>query len=427
MTEVRGLQSQGRADKPALSYDESKALAKHADPEVRRRLASRSDVQPEILYFLADDPSPEVRRALAANKLTPRQADLLLARDNDPVVRSDLAAKIARVAPDLSQMERDTIRKMTSSAMETLARDEVTRVRQVLSEALQDVVDAPPAVIRRLASDAELVVSGPILESSPVLTDEDLVEIICAPPAVGALTAIARRSTVNESVSDALAASDDVEAIAALLGNSSAQIREETLDDLVERSVNVTPWQAPLVHRPRLPAAAAKRLAQFVADSLIETLEQRDDLPAEALERVRQEAQRRLGEGNPDGDPQASPDGEAAYLARAARMQEGGQLTDATISAAVDRGEHRFVAAALVIRTEIPMRVIESVMAQKIARGITALAWKAGMTMAAATDLQKRCAKVPLALMVKPSAKGTFPMSETEMDWQLELMSNVAQ
>jgi uncharacterized protein (DUF2336 family) len=63
---------------------------------------------------------------------------------------------------------------MAYEALDALARDQVIRVRRILSEALKDVADAPPEVIRRLASDVELVVSGPVLQYSPVLTEEDL-------------------------------------------------------------------------------------------------------------------------------------------------------------------------------------------------------------------------------------------------------------
>ena len=64
-----------------LSYAEAKELAGNEDIEVRRNLAARTDIKPEILYFLAEDPDPEVRRRIAANKATPGHADLLLAAD----------------------------------------------------------------------------------------------------------------------------------------------------------------------------------------------------------------------------------------------------------------------------------------------------------------------------------------------------------
>ena len=57
-----------------------------------------------------------------------------------------------------------------------------------------------PEIIKGLALDDELVVSGPVLEFSPVLTDDDLLEIIEKGPVKGGLGAIARRSRVNEII-----------------------------------------------------------------------------------------------------------------------------------------------------------------------------------------------------------------------------------
>lgn len=90
---------QGNNKDQPLSYDQAKKMAQDKVENVRRDLASRTDVEPEILYFLAEDPSAEVRRRIASNKATPVPADLLLAKDADKEVRGDLAEKIALLAP----------------------------------------------------------------------------------------------------------------------------------------------------------------------------------------------------------------------------------------------------------------------------------------------------------------------------------------
>ncbi len=195
---------------------------------MRRTLARRPDLSPEILYFLADDPAPQVRRQIAGNDAAPAQADFHLAGDADPSVRGDLAQKIARLAPGLSSDEQDRLRRITYETLELLARDQITRVRQILAEALKDVAFAPPQVIRQLAHDSDLAVASPILEYSPVLSDEDLLEIIQGSPVTGALSAISRRRTVGPSIAEGIARTDDIDAIAILLANPSAQIREET-------------------------------------------------------------------------------------------------------------------------------------------------------------------------------------------------------
>ena len=77
-------------------YEKDKLLARDADLAVRRKLAARGDVRPEILYYLVQDEAAEVRRTIAANEATPHQADQLLARDKDASVRGELAQKIGR-------------------------------------------------------------------------------------------------------------------------------------------------------------------------------------------------------------------------------------------------------------------------------------------------------------------------------------------
>lgn len=112
-----------------ISYDTAKEMVRDGDPEVRRILATRDDLKPEILYFLAEDSEAAVRLAVANNLTAPRKADVLLAKDEDATVRGDLAGKIARLAPGLSPDEQDKARKATYETLEMLAKDQITRVR----------------------------------------------------------------------------------------------------------------------------------------------------------------------------------------------------------------------------------------------------------------------------------------------------------
>src|SRR3546814_13175291 len=89
-------------------------------------------------------------------------------------------------------------------------------------------------------------------------------------------------------VSEVGVAPTDVSAVAALRANDSAQIREETLELILDAAPSHEPWHEPLVQRPNLPGKAAKRIAGFVAASLLQRLAGRKDLPADALAEVRQ-------------------------------------------------------------------------------------------------------------------------------------------
>jgi uncharacterized protein (DUF2336 family) len=178
------------------AYKATRELARLDDPKVRCEVAARKDIKPEILFYLADDPSPEVRTEIARNPTTPIQVDLLLADHASQSVREGLALKLAGRLPDLSREEQEKASELTSDAMRILARGQTTHVRQVLAEALKDVAHAPTDVINRLARDAELSVCKPILEFSPVLTDDYLLDIILSDLVKGALGPISRRAHV---------------------------------------------------------------------------------------------------------------------------------------------------------------------------------------------------------------------------------------
>src|SRR5204862_5085 len=81
-------------------------------------------------------------------------------------------AKMVALVPEFAKEERKKVRQLSDKVLETLARDQAVKVRQIVAEALKDSVHAPLAVIHKLARDIEIQVAGPILEHSPLLTDE---------------------------------------------------------------------------------------------------------------------------------------------------------------------------------------------------------------------------------------------------------------
>ena len=412
----------GAKDGPP-SYEAAKDMASHEKLVVRSDLAVRTDVRPEILYFLAEDPVPEVRRLIAVNKAAPAQANLLLASDADQEVRCGLAEKIATLAPELSADERDKVRHITYRALETLARDQITRVRQILSDALKDVAGAPPEVIRQLARDVELVVAGPVLQFSPVLSDEDLLEIINSNPSSGSLGAISQRDGVAEPVADAIVFTESVEAVALLLANASAQIREETLDRVIDQAPDVEPWHEPLVFRPLLPKRTAAKLARFVAHNLLQALEEREDLDPEVLEEVRQVVERRLQEEPPETvETQISTTEEAMRMVK--ELQGAGKLEEPVIAEAVKSGDREFTMAALALRAGLNVEVVRSVVTNRSAKGMVAIAWKAKLSAKLAETLQQRLALVPQKDILK--AEGTdYPLDDDALEWQLDFIKDL--
>ena len=427
----------GLSANATLSYEETKELARHPSAKVRRSLANRQDVRAEVLYYLAEDDSPEVRRSIAVNANTPAQAYLLLAHDHDDTVRCDLALKISRLMPELNPDEHDRLQQTTYEVLEVLARDQLTKVRQILAETLKDVTAAPPGVIKRLAMDSEPSVAQPVLEFSPLLTDEDLLAIIKNLPVNGGLSAISRRKEVSSRVSDAVVATDDVSAITELLANPSAQIREETLDGLVEGSIRVEEWQSPLARRPLLPRNAVRKLATFVADSLLRELRNRNDLDPEILNEVTEIMHRRLGDDGEAAYGEAAVNSAATEVLDQAAMKMAAEETLQTVrqlhaddkldedrvAEALGTGNHDFVTLALALKSGVPKRVVDRVSSAQSAKGITALAWKAGFSMRFAVQLQTRFAHVGIGEVLNAKDGVDYPLSKDEMEWMIEFFA----
>ncbi|HVM85288.1 MAG TPA: DUF2336 domain-containing protein [Candidatus Binatia bacterium] len=410
-----------------IDYQNAKTLAANADPETRRRLAERGDLQPEILYFLAEDVDAEVRAAIAANLATPRHADRLLAEDADSDVRERLAHKIGRLAPKLSSEEREHIRELTLDVISILAADRAVRVRRVIAEALKDLTDAPVEVIQRLARDVEIEVAGPILESSPLLTDKELVSIIESKPIQGALEAIARRRRLGMHLADALVAAAvsapyGVLAVTVLLKNHDAEIGPDTMERILDLAPGFGDWHAPLVERPALTGGVIRRLAQFVSRTLLGALKCRPDADPETVAAVAETEQRRAADE--DFAEESTPVA-AAHSAHEDDVEvEHPPVGEPAIMSAIAAGEINAVAAALARDSGFPRALVRKVFASGSTKAIVALAWKAKYSMPLAVALQTGPGGIASgnALRAPEGDDDAYPLPDSELEWQLDLI-----
>ncbi|QQP92588.1 DUF2336 domain-containing protein [Skermanella sp. TT6] len=388
-------------------------MAQSEDTAVRARVAGREDVRPELLYYLAIDPAVEVRREVAANPSAPAQASAVLARDSDESVRRLLADKLARLLPDLSREAQGQLFQLTVRTLEQLARDQAVGVRQALASSLKDVACAPPDLCAHLARDVEREVAEPILHYCATLTDKDLLSIIANQPKSWVLSAIAQRGGVSGPVAAALYETGDVEASTALLDNHGALIPENTLSGMVEQSAARPSWQEPLARRPRLPGRLAVRLAEFVDQHVLTILRQRRDLDAETAAEVVSVARRRI-----DYLDQRS-DGESPEH-RARRLFMVGQLDESAISDALSWNDMVFVKLGLALMAGISPSLVEEIIAAQSPKGVTALAWRAGLSMRCAMQLQSRAANIPPRMLLNARNGVDYPLTPVEMTWQLE-------
>ena len=245
-----------------------------------------------------------MRVKIAANTATPRQADKILARDTDDEVRKVLAQKIGRLIPGISETESEKLQQLTFEVLKILAQDHVAEVRQIVAEEITNASNVSRHVIQKLERDIEHIVSTPILQYSVLLRDRDLLKIVASKGSPEVLSAISRRRNLSSVVFDAIVDANDTMAIAALLANLSAQIREETLDSLIAQAPNRKSWHEPLVRRPKLSTGALRRIAGFVTTALLNVLNECDDIDDATRDEVPKAIRKRLKE-EPEDDESA--------------------------------------------------------------------------------------------------------------------------
>lgn len=390
----------------ALNVLESRARG-HDDHAIRN-----ADLGEALFEYLAEHGAPATRQAVAANPATPPGVNRRLADDGEEAVRAELATKIARLMPGLDARENEETVALTIATLEVLARDSAAKVRAILAEEIKHMDCIPHDVALRLAHDLEEIVSAPILEYSPLLSDADLMEIIAAGKVQKAFAAIARRKPLSEKVSDALVQSLDVPAVASLLVNADAKIRKATMERIIEEAEQFESWHQPLVLRADLSARAIRRIANFVGAALIELLAKREDLSEETQTHLARQLKARLDQSQAPKSSERASDAVAA--AKAART-----LDDSFVENAALAGRRETVILALAELARVPESTARKILDQHSAKPLVSLVWHAHLTMRTAFRIQTSVMKLPGHELLPARGGVHFPLSKEEMRWHL--------
>lgn len=389
-------------------------LAAESDTGLQRvdrvRRAARLDCSAAVLRDLARDPEIIVRATVAMNTACDPEIDAILAADQDERVRALLGSRIARLLPEIADAERSDMASHIHETLTALAADLATRVRAAIAEAIATMDAAPRALVLHLARDVADEVSEQVVRLSPVLRDADLLALLATAASPTTAASIASRTKLSFVVADAIVQQADAPTIRALLTNQSACIRESTLDALIGRAPNHIDWHAPLVQRPSLSAHAVHALSGFIASDLLRILARRVDLEPSKLDIVRQ----RLAALPSNGDD--------ALVARARQLHAESRLDEKALQDAIDNSDSRALLALLSVSSNVSLQVIDRVIELRSAKALVSLVWRSGFSMGLAANIQNALCQFGPDTIILPASNGEFPLSETEMCWQIELM-----
>jgi uncharacterized protein (DUF2336 family) len=370
--------------------DRALALIEKRAQSHPQELSETRNAGADVLAWLARCGGTATRAAVAGNPATPADSDLYLASDGSDCVRAALASKIGKREADSNISRSEEARDAASEIIDLLVHDPAACVRAALSDAIKSSCCLPLHVVSTLAHDEDAAVAGPILERSPLLSDEDLLQVIVAGRSRAPLTPIARRVPLSANVSDAIALVLDDNSVAALLANRQANIREQALDHIAAHADAVVSWHGLLAGRTELSPRAIRKVATFAELDVVERLADRRDLDDETRVFLHGELLARSREANePPRDEASAADAEI----RAAL--EFGKLDDDFIKAAAEAGQRETIVAALAERAVVPRSVARRILASGGGGAMTDLVRRAGLNMRTAFAIQKLATGMP--------------------------------
>lgn len=150
--------------------------------------------------------------------------------------------------------------------MEEIAFSLERQVREELARKIAAEAGMPHGLIVRLAND-EIPVARPVLEQSPVLTDDDLIDI-SHNRGQDHLFTITKRQELSIRLSTVLAERGNEDVVHSLLQNPTAKLSPDTIDMMASRSQACERIQAALVERDDVPREVLMDLLKHASEKV---------------------------------------------------------------------------------------------------------------------------------------------------------------
>ena len=139
------------------------------------------------------------------------------------------------------------------------------RARAELSWDLASIAYAPINVVRRLASDDDISIAGPVLAQSPRLTDQNLVEL-ARTKNQSHLSKLAERVQLSQTVTDVLIDRGDQKVVTKVASNTGARISNTGMSMLVMRASGDDELTYAMSLRPDISRRLFKRLMTYATE-----------------------------------------------------------------------------------------------------------------------------------------------------------------
>lgn len=311
-------------------------------------------------------------------------------RQAPPGERAEATSALAR-AYLYSDLSPDDL-AAAEGAMIMLLDDPSPLVRRALSEVFASCEQAPQVVVHALAAD-QPDVALPVLEHSPLLPEDDLVDLIATGRAE-AQVAVAKRRLLTRGTAAAIAEVGEADACLALLENPDADVPLFSVDRIIERFGHLAPIRENLLARDDLSTPMRQALLSKLSQTLAGFVTARQWLESEHAEFAAREA---CEKATVALAADTSYD-EVAALVR--HLRQSGQLTAGMLLRALLSGNVVLFEEALAELSGISIDRVTAYIHDKNISGFRALYRQAGLPDTAYPAFQEALAAMRAGLLV---------------------------
>ena len=288
-------------------------------------------------------------------------------RQAPPGERAEATSALARAYLH-SDLSTDDL-AAAEGAMIMLLDDPSPLVRRAMSLVFASAQKAPRVVVQALAAD-QFDVAQPLLESSPLLVDDDLIDLVASGKAEIQAT-IAGRPLLSRALAAAIAEVGSAEACLILLENSDACLALFSVDRIVERFGHLAPIRENLLERDDLPMRMRQALLSKLSKTLAGFVTARQWLGSDHAEYATREACEKATVALAADTPYEE------LGALVVHLRESGQLTAGMILRALLSGNVVLFEEALAELSGLPIDRVTSYIHDRHISGFRALYRKA--------------------------------------------------
>lgn len=254
-----------------------------------------------------------------------------------------------------------------------MAKDAEVAIRQAMAEKLKHNSRLPEDIAFVLANDV-LQVALPVLQFSPVLSENDLTVIVRGTKELAKLVAISKRDVVTPAIAHEIVVKQEVIATETLLRNKGASIASVDLQAVVDEFSGSESLMTAMVERQVLPAAIVEKMLVVVTESLKTQLVKKHREQYLDIAQAAEDAREDITISHIAAPAVAE---QKAELVEA--MQQSNRLSSSVIIRAICKGDTEFFAESIARLTGTPKARIGVLMQEKNMDALSRLYRAAGL------------------------------------------------